>query len=288
MSFILDALKKSESDRQRQTGPALFEVKVAPPRSGFPVWAIAIVVLLVVNMGVVGWMLVRRMSHSDEGASTASAANTATQASVPSVTASQAPLPQVPAPMAQTSAPAQTSPLTPAPQSVPQQSLPQSNAPPAYSAQANQPASAFSANQPPAGYSAQSNQAANAYSPAQAPPAAAPAASEPTLEQPANPDDYAPATEGGGPSPFKGHVKRGTESGLPLYQDAALAQGSNLPQLRLDLHVYAARPQDRFALINMHKLHEGDTLPEGVHIESITPDGVVLSRNGTKFLLPRE
>jgi len=28
MSFILDALKKSEHDRQRQASPALFEVKV--------------------------------------------------------------------------------------------------------------------------------------------------------------------------------------------------------------------------------------------------------------------
>jgi hypothetical protein len=36
MSFILDALKKSETDRQRENGPALFEVKVAPPRTGLP------------------------------------------------------------------------------------------------------------------------------------------------------------------------------------------------------------------------------------------------------------
>ena len=34
MSFILDALKKSETDRQRQNGPALFEVTVAPPKTG--------------------------------------------------------------------------------------------------------------------------------------------------------------------------------------------------------------------------------------------------------------
>ena len=47
MSFILDALKKSESDRQRQNGPALFEVKVAPPRTRLPLWAMAIAVLLV-------------------------------------------------------------------------------------------------------------------------------------------------------------------------------------------------------------------------------------------------
>ena len=57
MSFILDALKKSESDRQRQNGPALFEVRVAPPRTRLPPWAIAIALLLVVNLGVALWML---------------------------------------------------------------------------------------------------------------------------------------------------------------------------------------------------------------------------------------
>jgi len=64
MSFILDALKKSESDRQRQNGPALFEVKVAPPRTRLPLWAIAIALLLAVNAGVVAWMLLRRPPHT--------------------------------------------------------------------------------------------------------------------------------------------------------------------------------------------------------------------------------
>ena len=32
MSFILDALRKSEHARQRQTGPGLAEVPVAPTR----------------------------------------------------------------------------------------------------------------------------------------------------------------------------------------------------------------------------------------------------------------
>lgn len=85
-----------------------------------------------------------------------------------------------------------------------------------------------------------------------------------------------------------GHVKRGTASGFMLYQDAALVPGANLPQLRLDLHVYAPKPQDRFALINMHKLREGDSLPEGVRVDSITPEGVVMEHNGLKFLLPRD
>src|SRR5215475_6330830 len=63
MSFILDALKKSESDRQRQNGPALFEVRVAPPRTRLPLWAIAIALLLLVNLAIVMWMLMRHQTH---------------------------------------------------------------------------------------------------------------------------------------------------------------------------------------------------------------------------------
>ena len=65
MSFILDALKKSESDRQRQSGPALFEVKVAPRRVGLPLWAVAIGVLLGINLIIVMWMLLRHPAHPD-------------------------------------------------------------------------------------------------------------------------------------------------------------------------------------------------------------------------------
>jgi hypothetical protein len=51
--------------------------------------------------------------------------------------------------------------------------------------------------------------------------------------------------------------------------------------------VYAQRPQDRFAMINMHRVQEGETLPSGAQVEAIRPDGVVLSYRGTRFLLPR-
>src|SRR5579863_10286297 len=66
MSFILDALKKSESDRQRQSGPALYEVKVVPPKSRFPLWAVALSVPLGVNLVIGGWLLLRRSSHADD------------------------------------------------------------------------------------------------------------------------------------------------------------------------------------------------------------------------------
>jgi general secretion pathway protein B len=103
-----------------------------------------------------------------------------------------------------------------------------------------------------------------------------------------NPDDYAPAADPPAPAPFGNHVSQGTASGVPLYQQAALQPGTHIPELRLDLHVFDTQPQKRFVMINMHKLHEGDTLPEGVRVESIVPEGAVLSKDGTRFLLPRQ
>ncbi len=283
MSFILDALKKSESDRQRQSGPALFEVKVAPPKSGFPVWAIAIVALLVINMAIVGWMLVRRLTNADS--------TTAANAATSSVAAAQAPVPQAPAanPTQTASMAVPTSVPAPAAMAGPG-SAAAVQAPPALQAPAPIPATTPAATPPATSAQAESQfRGRDMNEPTLAGNAGASGGSSlaPASESSSNPDDYAPATEPGA-SLFKGHVKRGTENGLPLYQDAAVAPGATLPQLRLDLHVYAAKPQDRFALINMHKMHEGDSLPDGVRVETITPDGVVLSRNGAKFLLPRE
>jgi general secretion pathway protein B len=239
MSFILDALKKSESDRQRQNGPALFEVRVAPPRTRLPLWAIAIALLLVVNLGVALWMLLRHQSHVTGPAEAPPAAAAASAPVLPGTT----PLPVVAA-----SAPAAPGTAPPAP-------VPAAAAPPA-------------------------------TAPA-APAAAVAAADARGAPEPANAEDYAPAQEQSA-SGAGNHVRRGTASGVPLYQDLTTASGTQLPQLRLDLHVFAARPEDRFVLINMHKLREGDTLPEGVRVDSITPEGAVLSFNGSKFLLPRD
>jgi general secretion pathway protein B len=229
MSFILDALKKSESDRQRQSGPALFEVKVAPPRTGLPPWAIAVAALLVVNLVIVMWMLWRHPATRTSDTSAGVAALPTTPARAPPSVSLPAPAPpsvSLPAPVAQ----------------------------------------------PPAA----------APSPALLPnPGATNGASD-------NPDDYAPAADPAA-SPLLGNrVRHGTVDGVPLYQDAAASPGTRIPQLRLDLHVFALRPQDRFVMINMHKLREGDSLPEGVRVDSITPEGAVLSYSGSRFLLTRD
>jgi general secretion pathway protein B len=220
MSFILDALKKSENDRQRSSGPALFEVRVAPPRSRFPIWAIAVGVLLVVNLGVVAWLVLRANSQT---------------------AVAQTPVP------------------TPAP------SAPTPAAPPAPALAA--PASVtFSRN-----------------TDEQTVPDEAPS------DEGFVNDDYAPAEEpvlqDGGRAPT---VERGSVAGLPTYEKANQQAGGRIPELRMDMHVFAPKPQDRFVFVNMRKLKEGEALPEGVRVESITNDGAIFSYQGSKFTLERE
>lgn len=59
MSFILDALKKAESERSRQSGPVLMDVRIAAPRRQLPAWAWVLGVVLLANLGVLAWLLLR-------------------------------------------------------------------------------------------------------------------------------------------------------------------------------------------------------------------------------------
>jgi general secretion pathway protein B len=61
----------------------------------------------------------------------------------------------------------------------------------------------------------------------------------------------------------------------------------NLPDIRLDLHVYSIDKTKRFVFINSKKYTEGQALSEGPVVEQITDDGVMLSYLSQQFLLPR-
>ncbi len=249
MSFILDALKKSENARQRQAGPALFEVKVAPPRRMVPLWAIVIVILLVIINGVaLSWMLLRR--HAAPPA-------TLTRAITPAA------MRDAVAPSVGTAASSTSSPG------------------PAASA----PASAIPTPVPAAGGAVQNPTlstapaAATTGIPTATAPTSAPQAASQVPAAP-TPSNFAPALQ---PPATAGQPA----GGLPLYAQIAAAPGSRLPQLHLDLHVYSRDPRKRFVMINMQKLRQGDSLADGVTVVRIRPDGVVLSYQGRRFLLPR-
>ncbi len=283
MSFILDALKKSETDRQRQTGPALFEVKVAPPKAGFPVWAIAIVVLLVINMVIVGWLLLRHQSKTED----ATAANAPRAASQPAPAAAAVTAPAQPTNTAPPPAPSYSPPPQRQADSLPPAQESAATRGPSNTQYSQAEETALVAGRVISGRDQSEPTLADTGNRGSANrTAAGPAAAENGATA-NNPDDDAPAQDPGSPI-FKGHVTRGTASGLMLYQDLAVTNGANLPELRLDMHVYDPKPQARFALINMQKVTEGQVIKGEVKIEAITPDGVVMSHNGTRFLLPRE
>lgn len=295
MSFILDALKKSESDRQRQAGPSLYEVRALPPRVKLPVWAVTIVALLGVNLVIVTWMLLRRPAAPPPAAPAEAHSD----------------LPALPAPEPQHA----YAEATPPPQTYPSQAqpLPQPGAAPG--AYPSPPGSVPQGYPQPAAQGTAMNVPPQPLAPAGTAGGWQGAPRQPQDEGPqgtprwqgegadprtasmqgtgadaagqtGNPDDYAPATE---PTPdsLGGHVMRGTASGLPLYPDADAAPAAGLPPLHLDFHVYAADPDQRFVMINMHKLREGETGPNGIRVDSITADGAIISHGDSRYFLPR-
>jgi general secretion pathway protein B len=59
MSFILDALKKSETERQRQTVPGLMDIRSRERRNRLPVWALVLAALLGINLLVLAFVLMK-------------------------------------------------------------------------------------------------------------------------------------------------------------------------------------------------------------------------------------
>jgi general secretion pathway protein B len=240
MSFILDALKKSENERQRQSSPALFEVKVAAPRRHFPLWAVALAVLLGVNMLVLGWVLLRDGGDSDTAATNAPAPAPAATGAAPSG--------EVTVPATVTF----------------QVNVPASSAPGAVTPGAREPGVVAPSPAPPLGEE--------------------PLLSEQLPSVPPDYDarDYQPAIT---PEEANATAAARRAGHMPPSRDELLARGEQLPEMRLDLHVYDTDPAKRFVFINMRKLREGESLPDGVRVDEITQGGAKLSYRGTQFAL---
>jgi len=82
-------------------------------------------------------------------------------------------------------------------------------------------------------------------------------------------------------------AKADNQEVLPSISEISLSGAQALPELHLDVHVYATKTAERFVYINMRKYHEGATLQEGPTVERIRRDGVVLNYQGLRFILPR-
>lgn len=97
MSFILDALRKSEIERQRQSGPSIAELPVAREDRRLPVALLAIGLLLAVNVGVLLFFLMRDAGAPAADAPAAAAAAPAVVAPGPAPASAMASAAQAPA-----------------------------------------------------------------------------------------------------------------------------------------------------------------------------------------------
>jgi general secretion pathway protein B len=260
MSFILDALKKSENERQRKVGPSLADVHVRPPQSNRPWWAVAIGALLLVNLGVLIVALTR--NHDSTPAPPQSAVQSANSAVDPRARASM--------PVNSGSRTAATSASS--------TTRSQEHSPPTTNAAVRSLAEEAGV---PSGADTESSDAPNPSLAAAALPPAGPPVVRP-IEAPA----VSPANSAATFSSRNQGSKQADEV-LPTASDL-IASGTQLPELHLDIHVHSATPADRFVYVNMHKYLEGQTMSEGPVVERITPEGVILNHHGLRFLLPRQ
>jgi general secretion pathway protein B len=225
MSFILDALKKSELERQRQSVPGLMDTRSSPRRSRLPIWALALGGLLAVNLLALTIVLIRRSPPVAQAPRQADTAPAATAA---------------PAPAA-----AHFSPL---------------DAAPVYAPEIPVAAAGGAEPQAPARMAAIDGAGKTGVHSLHH--------ADPLLS-----DEIANAE---------------TQEVLPSISEISLTGAQALPELHLDVHVYATKPADRFVYINMRKYHEGAALQEGPILERIRRDGVVLNYQGLRFILPRQ
>lgn len=234
MSFILDALKKSEMDRQRQATPSLVDTGMARPRPRLPMWAVALCALLAVNLIVLLVMLTRGTPNS----APAVPPHANAQSGRPESTASDSH-------PAAAAGGGHFSPLDTPPVYAPE--IPEAAAPVTAPAVASKPTGSRN----PVGSRAHTG-----------------LRRDPVL----NDQDY----------------KADDAEALPTINEINLTGAQALPELHLDVHVYATQAAERFVFINMRKYHEGATLEEGPTVERIRRDGVVLNYQGLRFLLPRQ
>ena len=262
MSYILDALRKSDQQRQRGAAPTLQMAQtaaLAPKRPAYLSYGLFAAVLLGAGMAI-GWLRpwqaepapqvakVVAASPSEAGASQsaparaeiASAPAPQTQTAAATAHAASAPAPQ----------PAPTTAAAPAPVSLPARA--------AVAAPAKLPAPAAAKPRPPAGAKAETSSSSQQT--------AAPASKvAPAPESPPAAADSAPAQN------------------VILLADLPLELQQELPQLTITVHAYSARPADRMVSINNRMLREGDYVVPGLKLEQITPEGMVFGYKGYSF-----
>jgi hypothetical protein len=72
---------------------------------------------------------------------------------------------------------------------------------------------------------------------------------------------------------------------LPVVKDLSAAQRAKVPVIRFSGHLYSSRPASRSVRLGTQKYREGDWVNDALQLMSITEDGVVFDLEGTLFYM---
>jgi general secretion pathway protein B len=228
MSFILDALRKSENARLRQEHPAMFDARPLATRRRFPAWFLALGLLLGLNLLALLYVLLR-----DERSAAAAAPDAMTSLTAEAVAATT--------PSSSSTGPVGTA--------------------------AGNTAAAVPAAAPAPSVMPATDRAA--------------AAAATTTPAAVTRSSAAPGALAGTPAVALAGTPART-------RDDLLAAGDAVPETEVSLHVYDADPGKRFVFLNGQRLREGEVAANGLRVERIDADGVVLDHRGSDFKVPLE
>ena len=318
MSYILDALRKSERERLAGQVPGLPNLVVEESKAPSRKLIGLIGVLLFFNLLGLGYWLFTRVNHTSTVAARVDVAPTpqptvaarADQPVTPGKVHAEAPTPApasmavapppavaasvVPAPPAAPPEPASAQPVVPpAVEALPATASPPIPAPvekPIRSARQRQDSRSPSLKRPPldlgsAGTPTQTPRPASPPSPRWSEPDRQAALSEESELEQATEEELIDRGRRVSPAPMM--PGRSRRIGIPYLRDLPLSFQSRIPRLRITMFAYSRNPAERFVIIDMKKLRVGDQLPGGALLMEIQAENLLLELDGQQFLLPR-
>ena len=245
MSYILDALRKSDQQRQRGATPTLLtaqEPAAEPRQSAYLIYGLFSAVLVGVGI-VIGWL------HPWQSEQPAPAGETI------------AAKPIVSGPRQTTPAPVTAVPVSPDVTRNQERELPirKSTAQPA-----------------PASPGAATTQGRPAPSLSNAEKRGTP----PKTVVAARQEALTPVRENPG---YTGLTDAAPEQRVMTMGELPLSILQELPSMQISLHLHSTKPANRFVSINNQMLQEGAYPAPGLRLEQITPNGMVFSYKGDRF-----
>lgn len=271
MSFILDALRKSESERQQAAPPSIARIPSAVPQHGLPTWAIATMGALGVGVVALAVAWIATLTGTPRGPAAAG-----------NVTAAQASPSSFDAGLGGTAAATGPSRVEPLPLPPPRTASPGRTD--AGGSVASGDAAAFSAER--SAFAADASQGVSRSSPlAEAVNRPSPVTASP-LAMAARSQTSAQTSTSRSPQQT---ARRAAD--LPAVDPMpepyhAVAPSLGLPELTLQLLAYDENdPSQQFAFINGARYMAGDTLPGDIRVIAINRRGAVLLARGRQLQL---